>query len=47
MLAGQALLNLRTEVSGSDRGTCGHAVALGVPIAAVNWTLIQHNRGGA
>lgn len=37
------------EVSGSDpRHLLGTLVALGVPIAAaVNWTLIQHNRGGA
>lgn len=36
------------EVSGSDpRHLVGTLVALGVPIAAaVNWTLIQHNRGG-
>ena len=36
------------EVSGSDpRHLAGTLVALGVPIAAaVNWTLIQHNRGG-
>jgi drug/metabolite transporter (DMT)-like permease len=35
------------EVSGSDaRHLLGTAVALGVPIAAaVNWVLIQHNRG--
>ncbi|WP_298824972.1 DMT family transporter [uncultured Piscinibacter sp.] len=37
------------EVSGSDpRHLLGTVVALGVPIAAaVNWTLIQHNRGAA
>jgi drug/metabolite transporter (DMT)-like permease len=37
------------EVSGSDaRHLLGTAVALAVPIAAaVNWVLIQHNRGGA
>ena len=38
----------RREVSGSDpRHLLGTLVALGVPIAAaVNWTLLQHNRGG-
>lgn len=37
------------EVSGSDaRHLLGTAVALAVPIAAaVNWVLIQHNRGAA
>jgi drug/metabolite transporter (DMT)-like permease len=37
------------EVSGSDaRHLLGTAIALGVPIAAaVNWVLIQHNRGAA
>ena len=37
------------EVSGSDpRHLLGTAVALGVPIAAaINWTVIQHNRGAA
>jgi drug/metabolite transporter (DMT)-like permease len=37
------------EVSGSDpRTLLGTAVALAVPVAAaINWTVIQHNRGGA
>lgn len=37
------------ELSASDaRHVLGMAVALGVPIAAaINWTLIQHNRGAA
>ena len=37
------------ELSASDpRQVLGMAVALGVPVAAaVNWTLIQHNRGSA
>jgi drug/metabolite transporter (DMT)-like permease len=37
------------EVGGGDANALlGTAVALGVPVAAaVNWTLIQHNRGGA
>ncbi len=37
------------ELSASDpRQVLGMAVALGVPIAAaVNWTVIQHNRGAA
>ena len=37
------------EVGGGDgNALLGTAVALGVPVAAaINWTIIQHNRGGA